>query len=130
MRLHPRLTRWPAHLPRRTVRLRLTALYGVLFLASGTGLLAITITIVFARGWPPPTSGESFGLGSHQTRGMSQAHIHKLMALPSNPRRNHPSQGWGARRSLTPTTTPPSTGCTRGCRTPRQQAALRRQRLT
>jgi hypothetical protein len=39
-----------AALPRRTVRLRLTALYGALFLASGAGLLAITNLL--ARGWP------------------------------------------------------------------------------
>jgi signal transduction histidine kinase len=41
-----------ATLPRRTVRLRLTALYGALFLASGAGLLAITNIV--ARGWPAP----------------------------------------------------------------------------
>ncbi len=47
-------TRLAARLPRRTVRLRLTALYGALFLASGTGLLVITN--ILARGWPwPPT---------------------------------------------------------------------------
>jgi signal transduction histidine kinase len=34
------------HLPRRTLRLRLTALYGALFLASGFGLLAITYVLV------------------------------------------------------------------------------------
>ena len=34
------------HLPRRTVRLRLTALYGGLFLASGAGLLVITNALV------------------------------------------------------------------------------------
>ena len=39
-------------LPRRTVRLRLTALYGALFLASGAGLL--TIINILARGWPWP----------------------------------------------------------------------------
>jgi len=38
--------------PRRTVRLRLTALYGTLFLASGAGLLAITN--ILARSWPWP----------------------------------------------------------------------------
>jgi signal transduction histidine kinase len=54
--------RWAA-LPRRTVRLRLTALYGALFLASGAGLLAITN--ILARSWPwpalvvSPTSGGS-----------------------------------------------------------------------
>ena len=41
-----------AALPRRTVRLRLTALYGALFLASGAGLLAIIN--ILARGWPWP----------------------------------------------------------------------------
>jgi len=41
--------------PRRTVRLRLTALYGALFLASGTGLLAITN--ILARDWPWPVTG-------------------------------------------------------------------------
>jgi signal transduction histidine kinase len=41
-----------AALPRYTVRLRLTALYGGLFLASGTGLLAITN--ILARSWPAP----------------------------------------------------------------------------
>jgi signal transduction histidine kinase len=45
------LARWAA-LPRRTVRLRLTALYGALFLASGAGLL--TITNILARSWPWP----------------------------------------------------------------------------
>ena len=34
------------HLPRRTVRLRLTALYGGLFLISGAVLLAITYGLV------------------------------------------------------------------------------------
>ena len=45
------LARWAAW-PRRTVRLRLTALYGALFLASGAGLLAITN--ILARSWPWP----------------------------------------------------------------------------
>ena len=54
--------RWAA-LPRRTVRLRLTALYGTLFLATGAGLLAVTN--ILARSWPwpalvvSPDSGES-----------------------------------------------------------------------
>lgn len=37
------------HLPRRTVRLRLTALYGVLFLLSGTALLGTTYGLVTGR---------------------------------------------------------------------------------
>jgi signal transduction histidine kinase len=41
-----------ARLPRRTVRLRLTALYGGLFLASGTGLLAITNILARSLPWP------------------------------------------------------------------------------
>jgi signal transduction histidine kinase len=45
--------RLAVRVPRRTVRLRLTALYGALFLASGTGLLAITN--ILARSWPSPS---------------------------------------------------------------------------
>ena len=60
-------------LPRRTVRLRLTALYGALFLASGTGLLAITN--ILARGWPwPPTitsPAPAHGLG-HVVKGAAR----------------------------------------------------------
>jgi signal transduction histidine kinase len=80
MRLRPRLAALPARLPRRTVRLRLTALYAVLFLASGAGLLAISITIVLARGWPPPGMQ---GQGMHSLAigpGVSQARIHQLQA--------------------------------------------------
>jgi signal transduction histidine kinase len=47
------------HLPRRTVRLRLTLLYGCLFLASGAGLLAITYVLVDNRLSGPLTSGGS-----------------------------------------------------------------------
>jgi signal transduction histidine kinase len=42
-----------ARLPRRTVRLRLTALYAALFLASGTALLAITNLLARGLPWPP-----------------------------------------------------------------------------
>jgi signal transduction histidine kinase len=53
LRFHPAAL--AGRLPRRTARLRLTALYGALFLASGTGLLAITN--ILARSWPwPPFS--------------------------------------------------------------------------
>ena len=37
------------HLPRRTIRLRLTALYGALFLVCGVVLLAITNVLIVAR---------------------------------------------------------------------------------
>jgi signal transduction histidine kinase len=48
MGLRERFTKLAAkpHLPRRTVRLRLTLLYGGLFLASGAALLAITYVLV------------------------------------------------------------------------------------
>jgi signal transduction histidine kinase len=48
MRLGRKLIRRSAHLrlPRRTVRLRLTLLYGALFLVSGAALLAITYVLV------------------------------------------------------------------------------------
>ncbi|MGO9083509.1 MAG: sensor histidine kinase [Streptosporangiaceae bacterium] len=50
----PGLGRWPVARPlrglrRRTVRMRLTALYGSLFLASGTALLAVTYAMVESR---------------------------------------------------------------------------------
>jgi signal transduction histidine kinase len=47
----PRASRLLQRLPPQTMRVRLTALYGSLFLASGTGLLAITYALV----WPRPT---------------------------------------------------------------------------
>ena len=44
------MNRWlRAHLPARTIRLRLTAIYGGLFLVSGTALLAITYFLVRNR---------------------------------------------------------------------------------
>ena len=76
MRLHLQPTARPVRLPRRTVRLRLTALYGGLFLASGAGLLAITISIVMARGWPPPGSAGTVGIA----KGTSPARIHQIAA--------------------------------------------------
>ena len=53
-------------MPRRTVRLRLTALYGALFLASGAGLLAITN--ILARSWPWPHPGIVTPVGSKVAR--------------------------------------------------------------
>jgi signal transduction histidine kinase len=44
-------------LPRSTVRLRLTALYGALFLLSGAGLLAITNAVVRGLPWPGAGAG-------------------------------------------------------------------------
>jgi signal transduction histidine kinase len=72
MHLKLRLAALAARLPRRTVRLRLTALYGGLFLLSGAGLLAVTITIVLAAGWPPPAPGADQTYGA--ARGTGPAH--------------------------------------------------------
>jgi signal transduction histidine kinase len=55
-----------AALPRRTIRLRLTALYGTLFLASGAGLL--TITNILARSWPWPRPAIVTPVGSSTGR--------------------------------------------------------------
>jgi signal transduction histidine kinase len=66
-------------LPRRTVRLRLTALYGALFLVSGAGLLAITN--ILARGWPWPPFGvqapPGSSRGNHPAR-LPAAYVHQL----------------------------------------------------
>jgi hypothetical protein len=59
--------------PRRTIRLRLTLLYGLLFLVAGAALLAITYGLV-AGGDVPDTSGSVF-----VTRGLS---ARKLPAVP------------------------------------------------
>jgi signal transduction histidine kinase len=49
---------WP-RLPRRTARLRLTALYGGLFLACGAVLLAVTYLLIEVTGYPT-VSGSQF----------------------------------------------------------------------
>jgi signal transduction histidine kinase len=78
--LYPRPARLTARLPRRTVRLRLTALYGTLFLASGTGLLVITNILARSWPWPPlgikaPQHGLSAGPGAAHS-----AYAHQLQA--------------------------------------------------
>ena len=52
-RFNTRLTRLAVgqHLPRRTVRVRLTLLYGALFLLSGAALLAITYALFVTPGF-------------------------------------------------------------------------------
>jgi signal transduction histidine kinase len=64
------MTRSSSWLPRRTVRLRLTVLYGLLFLAAGVGLLAITYLLVRSAtsgqvGKTPLASAASPGSKSH-----------------------------------------------------------------
>jgi signal transduction histidine kinase len=85
-------------LPRRTARLRLTLLYGGLFLVSGTVLLAITYVLarttgLFAHVSPPSTSdagrrhvvsGQIFGSLSHlpaQANALHAADLHRLLVL-------------------------------------------------
>lgn len=76
------------HLPRRTVRLRLTLVYGGLFLVSGAALLAITYVLVVHATNGVIFSGENFAVvaGTHdgappssppstQTHGNGPAHI-------------------------------------------------------
>src|SRR5439155_7056844 len=65
--------RVPLRLPRRTVRLRLTALYASLFLACGAGLLAVTYGLVreatgsFLVATHP--NGSTFVIGDKKTNG-------------------------------------------------------------
>jgi len=102
MHPHRHLAALTPRLPRRTVRL--TALYGGLFLLSCAGLLAITITIVLASGWPPASGADqSFGIEGQSRPGEagspppSTARIHQIAA---------------GRRPRPPTSTPPrSTIC-------------------
>jgi signal transduction histidine kinase len=69
-------------LPRRSVRLRLTALYGILFLLSGAVLLAITSGVVVARSMvTAPVPGQGQGQQNPQSAlGRAQARIQQLQA--------------------------------------------------
>lgn len=84
------MTRSRSRLPRRTVRLRLTLLYSLLFLAAGTGLLTITYLLVRSAPFngsvdnpllpsPPTPGGKSLakptglGLALQQTQLKAQA---------------------------------------------------------
>ena len=85
--LHPRPARLAARFTRRTVRLRLTALYGTLFLASGTGLLAITN--ILARSWPwPPLASKPPGTASRPVPGQRTlpTHTNYRLKLPTSMR--------------------------------------------
>jgi signal transduction histidine kinase len=94
MRLRDRLTAFAfrPHLPRRTVRLRLTLIYGALFLGSGAGLLAITYALVDsqlsrplrASGGPAPAATPG-GIvhasiaGANSLRPQESAELHQLL---------------------------------------------------
>jgi signal transduction histidine kinase len=64
-------------LPRRTVRLRLTALYGALFLGSGAVLLAISSGLVYARSSTQAVSAAS-GKGAQSALAQARAHVREL----------------------------------------------------
>jgi signal transduction histidine kinase len=69
-------------LPKRTVRLRLTALYGALFLTSGAGLLAINYVLVrrrYTNDFFITTAGDAGGIVSVQVTGAA-----KLTPPPTN----------------------------------------------
>ena len=82
------------HLPRRTVRLRLTLLYGSLFLVSGAGLLGITYVLVdhqisgpFHTGGPIPqgalhpstAAGVVHGQGGDSLQAQHAADLHQFL---------------------------------------------------
>jgi signal transduction histidine kinase len=91
-----RLASWPAalRLPRRTVRLRLTLLYGGLFLVSGVVLLAVTYLLVTnkifgaeavfelrsAGGPAPPPAGVG-GPSTHFSEGGGADQVQQLLLL-------------------------------------------------
>jgi hypothetical protein len=64
-------------LPRRTVRLRLTALYGVLFLVSGAVLLAISGGVLVGRSSVQAASAHN-GHAPQSALARAQAQIHVL----------------------------------------------------
>jgi signal transduction histidine kinase len=69
-------------LPRRTIRLRLTVLYGVVSVLSAAALLAITITL--AGGWPQATvhaPGQPGTGNSQQALAQAQAQITHLLSM-------------------------------------------------
>src|SRR5215472_8180642 len=91
MDLHSRLSTlafWP-HLPRRTVHLRLTFLYGSLFLLSGAALLAITYALVhnalsgpLTTAGSPPQNASGRIVRGHPTGGLlpqEAAGLHQLL---------------------------------------------------
>src|ERR1700689_3892791 len=74
-------------LPGRTVRVRLTALYGILFLVSGAVLLAIASGVAVARSSVSevsPTPGHASQASPGTALARAQAHILALQAQLQN----------------------------------------------
>lgn len=65
---------WRSQFPRPTLRLRLTLLYGALFLISGAALLAITYLFVLhtTGAFTQPVIGDGLGLTPQQTQALTQ----------------------------------------------------------
>jgi signal transduction histidine kinase len=81
LRLHAAVA---GRLPQRTVRLRLTALYGVLFLVCGAGLLAFTNILARSWSWPQLAldiliSPASSAMSHHPSR-LPAAYVRQLQA--------------------------------------------------
>jgi signal transduction histidine kinase len=72
-------------LPRRTVRLRLTALYGVLFLVSGAVLLAISGGVLVGRSSTQAAPGQA-GQPPQSALARAHAQIHELQQQLANQR--------------------------------------------
>ncbi|OPF82229.1 sensor histidine kinase [Streptomyces antioxidans] len=81
-RLTARLVRAP--LPRRTVRLKLTLLYGALFLLSGAALLTITYLLVLGSGGGSLSGGQPAPDGGGPRAGETDGH-----SAPVPPPRGH-----------------------------------------
>jgi signal transduction histidine kinase len=86
LRLNTRITRLAVgrHLPYRTVRVRLTLLYGALFLISGAALMAITYALLVNAGFV-------FSLQSGQGSDLTAQTNHASPVFPSPGSGTHPS---------------------------------------
>ena len=88
-RLNSRITQLAVgrHLPHRTVRVRLTLLYGGLFLLSGAALMAITYVLLSTATYSPSTPAEHrWRCGYRAAAAASAARV-----LPSSARDQYPS---------------------------------------
>jgi signal transduction histidine kinase len=87
------LARWPLR-PRRTVRLRLTAMFAILFVVAGAALLAIATGLVVGRSASEaaPAGQQTAGPGPQSRLAAAQRQIHQLEAqLQSSAQQGQPS---------------------------------------
>src|SRR5271156_6759590 len=90
-RLNGRITQLAVgrHLPYRTVRIRLTLLYGGLFLLSGAALMAITYALLVNAGFV--FSLQNSGQNGPPTRQTSLAQTGAALSFPRPGSKTHPS---------------------------------------